>query len=226
MKALTQVVEGIHLPLHDTHFPAALHGAPKFEGRATYQLHKLEAGVKLCKQKRVAIDIGAHVGLWSRVLASQFEHVIAYEPLPEHADCFRLNTDGLVNVTLVDWCMLGAEKGYAGIVAVSNNSGNTRVAVDGDPVFLAGNVEPLDDVLVNEVIKKIDFIKIDVEGYELAVVQGAERTIRAAKPVMVVEQKPGYAERYKFRTGEVIDLLKSWGAKPVWLKSGDHCLTW
>ena len=220
---MTQVVNGIYLPSQDTHFAVALATAPLFQGKGTYQLHKLQAALAYVRHFNVAIDVGAHVGTWTRVLASYFNEVHAFEMCQMHRDCFRLNCGDLPNVELMPLTALGATTGWVGFQPEKDNSGNTRVSPDGS-LGTQVPMAPLSWFYTPH--QQIDFIKIDVEGYEMQVVKGGESLIRSCRPTMVVEQKPGHAERYGTRTGEVIDLLKSWGARTMWQKAGDFCMRW
>lgn len=223
----TQLVRGIHLPADDTHFAGHLEKGPLFKGHGTYQFSKIEAVLPLVTKKRVAIDVGAHVGLWSLVLAESFDQVIAFEPVPAHAECFRMNMEDasgyhkykLKHVELHTYA-LGAKRGEINIQTVPGNSGNAKVAKQGQSVV----VSTLDYALDH--LPAIDFIKIDVEGFEQAVVLGGELIIKRHKPVLVVEQKPGHAESQGFKTGGVIDILKEWGYEQAWVRAGDHCLIW
>lgn len=228
-----QNVRGIWLPASDTHFPRMIAKGPLLDGRGTYQLPKLTAAVALCKQRRAALDIGAHVGLWSRVLARQFEEVQAFEASPEHVACFERNLEGIKN-THVFTGAVGANDQASALRMCSANSGNAHILCAGEADF----EEAIESVLMitidsfmacvpsEAVAQRIDFVKIDVEGYEYDVLMGARQTIERNRPVMVVEQKPGNAERYRRKTGDAIDLLKSWGARTMWEKSGDYCLSW
>ena len=47
-----------------------------------------------------ALDIGAHVGIWTRRLAVDFQEVIAFEPLPKHIECHKKNCEEYSNVVL------------------------------------------------------------------------------------------------------------------------------
>lgn len=229
-----QVVNGIQIPVQDTHFAAALKKAPLVDGKATYQLSKLDAAMPYVKHKGIAVDVGAHVGLWTRILAKHFQLVHAFEPLPEHVECLGVNCAGLTNVVVHDGFLLGNKNKAVSFLRTKDNSGNCRVySEDAALADKATDVFPmrrLDDYqsLASPFGEPLtaNFLKIDVEGYELGVVLGAEKIIRTFKPVMVVEQKPGHAERYDTRTGDVIDLLKVWGAVVRWQRAGDFCLTW
>lgn len=217
---IPKLIRGVYLPQSDTHFAEHLHKGPNINGHGTYQYNKISAAMPLVKQKGVALDIGAHVGLWSMILAPQFNRVVAFEPVPEHAECFKMNLEGRRHVTLHEYA-LGMVDGDVRMRSVADNSGNARVDDKGD--FLV-RCHELDDVPLGH--GKIDFIKIDVEGFEEAVITGGQGTILANKPVMVVEQKPGHAEALGYKTGGAIKLLESWGMRQAWVKSGDYCMVW
>lgn len=183
-------------------------------------MNKLQAMLPVCRQRRTALDIGAHVGLWSRVLAYYFQQVIAFEPVPEHVACFHDNLADLKNVELHQ-IALGAVAGPVKIEITPENSGNAHIGKGANGITVP--LERLDDLGLPP---SIDFIKIDVEGFEEAVIRGGEQLIRKQQPVMVVEQKLGNAEKQGFKTGGAIILLESWGARIKWKRSGDFCMSW
>jgi hypothetical protein len=67
----------------------------------------------------------------------------------------------------------------------------------------------LDNVIPYEV--KIDFIKIDVEGAELLVIQGAEKLIKKDKPVIVFEYGLGGSDFYEQNPAKIFLILESYG---------------
>lgn len=220
----TQIVQGIHLPVADTHFADHLVKGPKFAGRGTYQFAKIEQAMGIIKSGHfgLALDIGAHVGLWTRVLSHRFDQVIAFEPIPEHAYCWRWNQDFPDKTQLFEFAV-GQTDGTIAMRRERKNSGNARV----DLMFRQDHnakMVSLDSWYEKNKVGPVDFIKIDVEGYEEAVVLGAEQLIKKCKPTMVVEQKLGNAEMCGFKTNGVIELLKSWGMTVAWIRAGDFCL--
>src|SRR5258706_82750 len=56
-----------------------------------------------------------------------------------------------------------------------------------------------------------DYIKIDTEGSELNVLRGAEKTIKRCGPVIIVEQKPGHAQRFGYGEKDALPYLQSLG---------------
>lgn len=218
--------KGVWLPDGDTHFVDHLDKGPVIDGVGTYQLSKLEAAVDAyCTKTRVAIDIGAHVGLWSRILAIKFQTILAFEPVPAHTECFIKNLvrKGTCRVHLFP-VALGNEDGVRHILTTADNSGNAHLNPNGSGGIQV-KMRRLDDYVLDH-HQGIDFIKVDVEGAELDVVKGAKETIRRYKPVMVVEQKKGHGQRYGVPDTAAVDLLKTWGAQVMWMKNGDYCLKW
>jgi FkbM family methyltransferase len=223
-------IRGVWLPEYDTHFEEHLAKGPTYKGRGTYQMKKILEALKFVPIKRTALDIGAHVGLWSMCLADHFNQLHAFEPMPDHIKCYRKNMafylEGMRHVQLYE-VALGNEVGEGKMDVTLDNTGNahivgySRMGVNGQGA-VSVDLRRLDDYTFEDVT----FIKIDVEGFELEVVKGGEALIKSQKPVMVIEQKPGMGQRYGYGEREAVDLVITWGAKIAWERSGDFCLTW
>lgn len=192
-------VQGWWLPDSDTHFEQYF----KVAGVNEYQAVVRSLAVAACKEFRLAIDVGGHVGFWSRPLAEKFEHVIAFEPEPSNHELFKRNTPKKVALEPV---ALGAALGMMSVHVPLDNTGMAHL-VDGDST----PVVPLD----NYAFENVDFIKIDCEGYEYPVVQGAEQTLRNNNPVVVIEQKPHpyFADKWAHHAAK--EFLESLGYKAV-----------
>lgn len=213
--------QGIFLPDSDTHFTDHLARGPLFKAKGTYQQAKIELALSVNPRRRgLAVDVGGHVGLWSRVLAVYFAEVVAFEPVAELVECFKLNAPGVTLHSVA----LGADPGAAAFVTESGNTGNSRMAARGDGATKLSCVPVR--MLDEYGFQNLDFLKIDTEGYEKFVLEGGKETIIRCKPVIVVEQKPGNAERYGIGQTDAVNLLRSWDAEVVWQKSGDYCLRW
>lgn len=167
-------VDGVWIPDAENHIQKFL-----YANRGTYQLKTLVAALKKAKHYRVALDIGAHVGLWSMHLVKVFNAVHAFEPVSWHRECFMKNVVGATLHPIA----LGNTNGMANLAYTSENTGMTHIDSTG-PV--STEIRRLDEFAITD----IDFIKIDVEGYELFVLEGALETIKKCKPIMCIEQKP------------------------------------
>lgn len=217
-------VRGIWLPDDDNHISMHLERGPTFEGKGTYQFAKIEACIEHCRaagRTGIALDVGAHVGTWSRVLAKFFDRVIAFEPMPHLFECLARNVAKHENVAIVPRA-LSNTIGRITMQRVADNSGNCRVAEDDDVnECVEVDVDQIDNLALPG---GVDFIKIDVEGYEPSVLTGGRETIQRDKPLILIEQKAATTGRYGYGQFTALELLKSWGMKEVYYRSGDHLM--
>lgn len=155
------------------------------------QRELLRQVVKLCKQRRTAVDVGAHIGLWSRNLAPKFKQVLAFEPERANAECFLKNVAGMKNVYLAGFA-LGDQAGTASVSKQpGDNSGMWRLVPPLPKAEQQCQVQPLDAGRLTDV----DLIKIDTEGFEGRVIRGAVETIQTSRPVIVFEHN-GLGPKY------------------------------
>lgn len=183
--------------------------------RPAYQGQKQLAALKHCREFNVAIDVGAHVGLWSYNLAHAFKEVHAFEPVAAHRECFAKNIEGIdkdICVKLMPYA-LGAADGMVDIDSEPGSSGNSTVR-------FGGQIEMI--TLDRCDLHHVNLIKIDCEGFEENVLSGSEQTIRAWKPTIVVEQKREMAARFGLQPLGAVELLKSWGYRVAEEISGDY----
>lgn len=219
--------QGIWLPDGEKHLIGWMNKAGEIvDGRGSYQIHKLRAALEHVKKFRVAVDVGAHCGLWSMQLAKRFERLHAFEPVERHRACFLMNLRDCDNVDLYG-CGLGEKKGFVAIESQPDSSGDSRVAAYAEDALEnpRAPMVPL-KTLDSFEFPIVDFIKIDTEGYELYVVRGAEQTIKRCRPTMIVEQKGHGMKYFGFRKEEAVELLESWGMKRVVNMSGDIVMIW
>jgi FkbM family methyltransferase len=214
---------GVWLPDGDEHFREHLSKKnEEYKGFPAYQLEKLEAATSLVQNKRVAFDVGAHVGLWSRILADKFQQVVAFEPVREFCQCFMKNCHDFNNIELV-WKALGDRQGKVNISLEEENSGRTHISDDGSAQVL---MTTIDDYLTGSPVSSLDLLKIDVEGFEYQVLLGGEQSIKLFQPTVVIEQKKDNAERYGHNRYDACQLLETWGARRLRKINGDFCYGW
>lgn len=140
------------------------------------------------------VDIGANIGAYSLALGKSFANIIAFEPNPEthsllsHNLKFNLDCDYVASqLALGDGSYLAkisttkANRGGASILPCNYERGEITEV----------RVETLDSVLETDIglceKTAIDLIKIDVEGFEADVIQGAIKTIKDHRPVVAFE---------------------------------------
>ncbi|MBK6851620.1 MAG: FkbM family methyltransferase [Burkholderiales bacterium] len=179
-----KTVQGWYLPDSDTHFGPYLLELAQQGAPCEYQWPHRDCAVKHCSSFRGAIDVGAHVGLWSRPLACSFRKVYSFEPLQEFRTLLALNSP----TSLIMPFALGDIETRVCMAMPADNTGMAHV-VPGSEETGEVEVRTLDSFSFDE----IDLIKIDCEGYEYPIVMGAIETLKRNRPVVVIEQKPhGY----------------------------------
>lgn len=197
----------------------------RWMGRLAYQGKKQRAAISLVPvdKRAMALDIGAHVGLWSYYLARFFKSVHAFEPIAAHRECFVKNVPECEeggHVHLHPYA-LGDETGTVGFHTEPTSSGDTYVNGKGDIP-----VRRLDDVAEKEGIADVGFIKLDCEGYEYFALHGGEQLMVRDRPVIIVEQKPGKAQKFGLAEQHAVDYLISLGMKLHSEMGGDFFMTW
>lgn len=202
------------MPDGECHMPSVMTQVNRrVKGRLTYQYHKYEGGLAWCRRRRTAVDVGAHVGLWSYWMGRDFDRLVAFEPNAESRACWVANhARGDLQP-----CALGASQMRVGLTVPVTSSGNASIVADGTTV----EMRTLDSFGIGQV----DFLKIDCEGFESFVLEGAHRTIAACRPVVIVEQKPGCGARYGRSDHAGVAFLEGMGAIVRWSQGGDYCMS-
>lgn len=185
----------------------------RVDGRLTYQGSKYRMALKHCRQRRVAVDVGGHVGLWSWMMARDFADVHAFEPMAAHRACWQQNVTA-PHARLYAYA-LGAAPGRVDLVTEPTSSGDTRVKRLADDAGVELRTLDSFDLPI------VDFLKIDCEGYEVFVLEGARETVARCRPTIIVEQKPGHAQRFARGERDACDLLTAMGAACVGETQGD-----
>lgn len=219
---------GVWLPAHETHLPKWMETRnDRVDGRLTYQHHKLRAALRYVRPSRdTALDVGAHCGLWAMHLVRIFETVHAFEPVELHRRCFTRNLEDTYkgkNYVLHPYALGEAEQ-YVSMHTTPGSSGDTWVQ-PGSPGTIP--MKRLDDVDLSLLDSdRVDFIKLDCEGYELFALRGGEKLLLTEKPCVIVEQKPGKAQNFGLGETDAVRYLQSLGAVLREELAGDYILSW
>lgn len=144
----------------------------------------IPAVLEHCKGRDVAVQAGGHVGVFPLALSRHFAAVYTFEPEPTNWECLVKNTDPVPGIYRFN-LGLSSSLSEALFRYCAGNSGKhhvTNVAKPGENLFQARMVA-LDDLNLSQ----CDLIYLDIEGWELHALQGAEETIETCRPVIVVE---------------------------------------
>lgn len=143
----------------------------------------------------VGANIGAHTVLFAERVGSDGK-VVAFEPqrVVFQTLCANVAMRSLMNVDCY-WAAVGESEGVVSVVdidyRIDNNFGGISMDLPG-PSYQVGKVRL--DGFKN--LNRLDFLKIDVEGMESDVIQGAQETIRKHRPIIYVENdRPEQSEK-------------------------------
>jgi FkbM family methyltransferase len=174
---------------------------------------------RTCRPGDTVLDVGANVGLYTAMtahLAGPKGRVIALEPDPENFGYLQqtIQANSFANVHAVQAAAAG-ETGEATLYVSASNRGDNRMYANemcGDQLKV--KIVRLDDLLPTLQVNTLDFIKIDVQGFEGQVMEGLKETIRRSPSlVMLAEFWPDGLQRAKTNPEEYLDLLESLGLR-------------
>lgn len=160
----------------------------RFYGRyGEVELHLLEF---LCRRDADAIDIGANDGSYVHYLRRHTRKVIAFEPMPALARALRDKFPGsdvaIEQVALSD--REGTVELHMPVVDGVVVTGCSTISSEASETYPASRAIEVPMDRLDAVYKgRVGFIKIDVEGHEQAVLDGAVQTIRRCRPRLLVE---------------------------------------
>lgn len=143
-----------------------------------------------------ALDVGANFGVYTLTLARRAApggKVWAVEPAANTAAWLRasLERNGLLNVALIQ-AGLAARRG-SGLLELHPNPELNRIAETRKPGSSYQSVEllSLDDCAERHTVRDVDFVKVDAEGHELAIIKGGRRFLTRESPLLMFEIKHG-----------------------------------
>lgn len=149
---------------------------------------------ELVRPGMTVVDVGANLGLYTLFMAGLVGpsgRVIAFEPDPDLVALLRENcaSNGAANVE-AHGAALGSRPDRMVLQRIMLNSGNNHLGTQGRSPLrqpLEVEVAAFDSLLPGV---RPDFVKIDVQGWELNVLRGMEGTLKEADPVIYLEFWP------------------------------------
>jgi len=162
----------------------------------------------------IFVDVGANVGVYS-VLASGVAgaNSIAIEPSDETIEILKQNIaiNNLENSITHIKCVIGSHSGKIsftkGLDAINRVTREDDIKQNTE----LQNEEPLDDLLKSNIPS---FIKIDVEGFELNVLKGAQNILKRAELKVILIETNGLSSKYQLNEDEIFTMLHKHGFTP------------
>ena len=158
-----------------------------FDGQTIWEPDIVELFARHFQPGRNVVDAGANLGLHSIALAKlarSGEQVYAFEPHPEIFPLAKFNCSSFPNVHCINKAASDrASRLYMSSVMTWENAGGVGLSAEKQQ----GQYE-VESISIDSLgLENIGFMKIDVEGHELACIEGAAETIRRDRPTLIVE---------------------------------------
>ena len=151
------------------------HTEPTYlEDAGNGQRSQRDAALEYVKRWRVCLDIGSNIGQWTRPLTKKFDSVICFEPNSNFRECFKRN---ITETNVILWPYGLSDREHR-----AQQDFNSTVVKQGE-----GDIQcrTLDSFGLNN----LDFVKIDVDGFEVPLLEGARETLTRNTPVINIEMK-------------------------------------
>ncbi len=165
----------------------------------------------------VMLDLGAQTGSFS-LLAKYFPNSkwYAFEPIPEAAAILRenLNINEIKNVDVQEF----AASNFSGISTIRLPTiEHWGLSTLGQKPHFSITMErkieciELDNFVINENIKKVNFMKLDTEGFEFYILNGAKKMISRDKPIILMEYNEANMKQCNVKKDDIHNLLTDLG---------------
>lgn len=189
---------------------------------AVYRVHEPRTSRLLAESLQLGmtvVDIGCNIGYYALLEAQRVGptgKVIAIEPEPENARLFlhNLQANGYHNVVFHQVAISDRNGTFALRVSKKSNRHSLN-SVPWPTIDLPVSVCTLDSLLAKDPPESVDLVRMDLEGHEVAVLQGMRHTIERYSPRLLIEIHPDL-----IGTQGVVQwlrALKDAGYRPKWL---------
>ena len=176
---------------------------PVFSGALTlrvYEKSEIAFFKKHCRGDMVFADVGSNVGLYSALALHTLSNkgrIIALEPHPESFALLSKNAEvnqkarGIENAPQIDIFQMAAssQSGMRTLALNPDNKADNRVSDAPDEwESIPVEAKSMDELLAEQGIAEVNFVKMDVQGYEHRIVSGFMETLRRSTKTIVLTE--------------------------------------
>lgn len=142
-------------------------------------------------ESSIVLDVGANIGLTSMMLSTQAREVHAFEPSPQTYDSFlkTIRANNATNV-IARQIAIGSKQGTVGLMEDQlSASANHLLTQDtlARKSTLKTPITTIDSYINDNNILSLDFIKLDIEGFEIDALYGSKETFEKFRPTVLTE---------------------------------------
>ena len=177
-----------------------------------YEPYETDLIQRQVKNGDVVVDVGANIGYYTVLLAKKTKKVYAFEPDKTNYKILRKNIEinGLKNVIAVN-AAVGSSDGEINLSKSEENFGDHKL-------YGEGKKEKVKIVKLDDFVKeKVGLIKIDTQGWEPEVIDGAKKIIEKNKPIIFMEYSPVSYRLAKLDGNKMMKFLKKIYKNIFWI---------
>ena len=166
----------------------------RIKNNVFWEKHLHDIFEKFINEESIVIEGGCHIGTHTLKMALICKHIYAFEPFPASFDLLNSNVkiNNLDNVSIIKKGLSNSKNIVQFGWIPERNPGASGLTEN--PMGLPGTntlkSKPIDVQLttIDDLkLEKLDFIKLDIEGYEQFAIMGGLETIKKFKPVITLE---------------------------------------
>jgi len=177
-----------------------------------YEPYETQLILRQTKAGDVVVDVGANIGYYTVLLAEKAKKVYAFEPDKTNFEILKKNIEAnkLKNVILVN-AAVGSKDEEKILYKSKENLGDHKL-------FGEGKKEKVKIVkLDNFLEEKVNLMKIDTQGWEPEVIEGAKKIIEKDKPIIFFEYSPTSYTQAKLDGNKMMKFLRKIYKKIWWI---------
>lgn len=180
-----------------------------------YEKIELDIFERLTAISKTIVDVGANIGLYSCLAADRaptFARIIGFEPVTENLQYLQKNREQNERSARIvaEEKAVGESAGKISIYLaegqIGTHSASAKNALNSTTAVSVPMVS-LDDYADENFHDPIDLLKVDVEGYEGAVLRGAKKVLQEDKPTLFIEFVPNLLANCNFPASEFVDII-------------------
>lgn len=163
------------------------------------------------KRELVVFDVGAHYGEWASMFNANSDHSASIYSFEPSREAYKILTEKIINHFHPENIAL-SDFNHSSFLSASEPGSVTSRVVENNEKIIKGicvekiETKTLDDYCLRNNINNIDFLKMDVEGYELKVISGAKDMIDKNR-ISLIQFEFGAESDEKYSLKAFFDLL-------------------
>ena len=195
----------------------------------SYESEELNTVRNLLKESDVFVDLGANIGLFSTVASRAVGpngHVYSFEPFPLNAKRLKRHKEvnDCSNMTIIESAVADKSGTLTLVYDDSNQNTGMPSAYKEEGNRIEVPLVALDEIAREQVWRRVDFIKMDIEGGEYLALKGMQKTLTNWAPTILLELHPEAVARTPYTSDQITTLLTEIGYQGRRIGSGYNYL--